>query len=82
MTAAFGSQLGLYVVNGSQVQVPTSDLSVPSSVAGSVLAVTGLSSFGHQVRTFDLGAPAGFINGTPCSSHYGAQKALDLPIPG
>jgi subtilase family serine protease len=81
MTAAFGVQLGLYEVEGLQVQVqaPASDLSVPSSLAGSVLAVTGLSSFGHQVRTFDLGAPAGFVNGTPCSSYYGAQKALDRP---
>ena len=32
VSAAFGTQLGLFVVNGKQVQAPTSDLSVPSTV--------------------------------------------------
>jgi subtilase family serine protease len=79
MTAAFGAQLALYSVNGEQAQAPTSDLSVPSSLADSVLAVTGLVPLGHRVEPADLGAPAAFVNGTPCSSYYGEQKAQDLP---
>ena len=27
----------------------------------------------------DLGAPSGFVNGTPCSSYYGEKTALDMP---
>jgi subtilase family serine protease len=79
MTAAFGAQLALYSVNGEQTQAPTSDLSVPSSLADSVLAVTGLVPLGHRVERADLGAPAGFVNGSPCSSYYGEQKAQTLP---
>src|SRR5262249_22710337 len=60
INAAFGTQLALFKVDGSLQQAPTSDLSVPSSVASSVLAVTGLSRFGHQAKPADFGAPAAF----------------------
>jgi subtilase family serine protease len=76
---AFGAPLGLYAVDGRQEQAPTADLSVPGSVAGSVLAVTGLTQLGHMIKPTDLGAPAGFVNATPCSSYYGEKKATDLP---
>ena len=79
ISSAFGTQLGYFSVNGQQVQAPTTDLSVPSSVAGSVLAVTGLTPVGHMVKPADLGAPAAFVNATPCSSYYGQQKASNLP---
>jgi subtilase family serine protease len=79
VTVAFGSQLGLFNVNGKQVQAPTSDLSVPSTVASSVYAVTGLTPVGHIVKTSDLGAPDGFVNATPCSSYYGEKMATTLP---
>jgi subtilase family serine protease len=76
---AFGTQLGLFSVQGKQVQAPTSDLSVPDAVAGVVLAVTGLTPVGHVVSPSDLGAPAGFVNATPCSSYYGEKTANTLP---
>ena len=79
VTAAFGSQLGLFTVNGKQVQAPTSDLSIPSTVASSVAAVTGLTPVGHIVKTADLGAPDGFVNATPCSSYYAEKLATTLP---
>jgi subtilase family serine protease len=79
MASAFGTQLSLYAVNGQQVQAPSCDLSVPDSLAGSVLAITGLTPLGHQVSPSDLGAPAAFVNGTPCSAYYGEQKAQSLP---
>ena len=58
INAAFGTQLALYQVNGTQQRAPSSDLSVPSALAGSVLAVTGLSPFGHATKPADFGAPA------------------------
>jgi subtilase family serine protease len=79
IASAFGTTLGLYSVNGTTQQAPESDLSVPTSVAGSVLAVTGLAQFGHTITPSDLGHPAAFVNGTPCSSYYGQQKALNMP---
>jgi subtilase family serine protease len=80
MASAFGAQLGLYTVDGGkQVQAPTADLSVPGSVADSVVAVTGLTTYGHTVTHDDLGAPAGFRNARPCSGYYGQQVATDLP---
>ncbi len=82
INAAFGTQLAMYQVNGQQQQAPSTDLSVPSSVAGTVLAVTGLSPFGHFAKPADLGAPAAFVNATPCSSYYGQQNASTLPAFG
>jgi subtilase family serine protease len=79
VSAAFGTQLGLFAVNGKQVQAPTSDLSVPSNLGVTVLAISGLTPVGHVVRKADLGAPPGFVNATPCSSYYGQQYATTLP---
>ena len=79
VSAAFGTQLGLFVVNGKQVQAPTTDVSVPSTVSASVIAISGLTPVGHVVHNSDLGAPPGFVNGTPCSSYYAQQMATTLP---
>ncbi|HEY3921190.1 MAG TPA: S53 family peptidase, partial [Gaiellaceae bacterium] len=78
MQTAFGAQLGLYSVNGTSQQAPTSDFTVPSSVAGLVQTVTGLSTFGHFV-TDDFSPEAGFVNAQPCSSFYGQKSAQSLP---
>ena len=79
INTAFGTQLALYQVNGSQQQAPATDLSVPSALAGSVQAVTGLSEFGHATKPADFGAPAAHVNGAPCSNYYGEQVASTLP---
>jgi subtilase family serine protease len=79
INTAFGTQLARFAVNGKQVQAPAADVSVPDAVTAGVLAVTGLSTFGHLVKPADLGAPAGFVNGTPCSTFYGQQVASSLP---
>jgi subtilase family serine protease len=79
VSQAFGTTLAKFDYAGTTVQAPDSDLSVPSSVASSVLAVTGLSHAGHMVKPQDLGAPAGYVNATPCSSYYGQKKATSLP---
>jgi len=77
--AAFGTQLGTFVVDGQQQQAPTSDLSVPDTLSDSVLAVTGLSTLGHKVTPADFGAPDAYVNGLPCSAFYGQQAAKNLP---
>ena len=79
INAAFGTQLAVYHVNGTQQQAPSSDLSIPAALAGSVLAVTGLSPFGHATKPADFGAPPAVVNGTPCTSYYGQQLASTLP---
>jgi subtilase family serine protease len=79
INAAFGTQLALYKVNGTDQQAPSTDLTVPSTVASSILAVTGLSPFGHATKPADFGAPPAFVNATPCSSYYGQQAASTLP---
>jgi subtilase family serine protease len=77
--AAFGTQLAKFSVNGTIQQAPAVDLSVPDAVAGTVLAVTGLTTFGHATKPADFGPPPGFVNATPCSSYYGQQVASKLP---
>jgi subtilase family serine protease len=77
--AAFGTQVASYTVNGQTEQAPTSNISVPDSLSGLVTAVSGLTTLGHATAPADLGAPAGFVNATPCSSYYGEQKAQTLP---
>ena len=77
--AAFGTQLTSYVVQGKVEQAPSSDLSLPASVAGLVQAVSGLSTFGHRMSPGDMGAPAAFVPGQPCSDFYGQKRANMLP---
>lgn len=76
---AFGTDLAKFHYATGTVQAPATALSVPASVGGLVLSVTGLTPAGHLVQPGDLGAPAGFVNGTPCSSYYGEKKATDQP---
>ncbi len=79
INTAFGTQLGTFVIQGQTTQAPTTDLSVPDALSSVVLAVTGLTQFGHQVKPSDFGAPAAFVNSTQCSSYYGQQRASNLP---
>src|SRR5260370_14361113 len=76
---AFGTTLSTFNVNGKSEQAPSQDVSVPDEVAGSVTAVTGLTTFGHRVAPADLGAPSGFRNAQPCSTYYSQQVATTLP---
>ncbi|HEY0830565.1 MAG TPA: S53 family peptidase [Candidatus Dormibacteraeota bacterium] len=79
ITAAFGTQLSVFQVNGTLEQAPSQEVSVPDAIADSVTAVTGLTTFGHRLSPADLGSPAGFRNNTPCSSFYGQKMATTLP---
>jgi subtilase family serine protease len=77
--SAFGTSLAHYVVSGKVERAPTTDLSVPDSVAGLVQAVSGLTTLGHRMTPGDFGAPDAFVPGTPCSDFYGQKKANTLP---
>ena len=79
VAAAFGTQIVNYVVDGHGEHAPANDLSVPASVADLVQAVSGLTTFGHRVKTADFGPPDAFVPGTPCSSYYGEKIATSLP---
>ena len=78
INAAFGTQLTSYVVGGHAERAPATDLSVPVGLAGTVQAVTGITTFGHMVKQADFGPPDAFVPGTPCSAYYG-QKIADRP---
>ena len=79
---AFGVSINNYRHNGMTVQAPTSALSAPSSVASSVLAVSGVDTTPMIIRpASQKPAPPepGFRNATPCSSFYGEKLATTVP---
>ena len=81
---AFGTSLADYLVNGKQAQAPVADASVPDSLAGLVMTVTGLSTLGHVMKPADFGAPAAFVNATPCSRFVRrpvGEDAAAVPAP-
>ena len=78
--SAFGVSFGEYAVNGLTLRAPSSDISVPSSLAGTVDAVVGLDQSAALVHTDRAGieAPApspGFRNARPCSAYWGEQQS-------
>jgi subtilase family serine protease len=77
--AAFDTGLARYAVNGKQAQAPTSAVTVPDSLAGIVLGVTGLSTLNHAVQPGDFGAPDAYVNSTTCSSYYDEKLAAAQP---
>src|SRR4051794_38317531 len=77
--AAFGVSIERYRHNGLTVQAPTGALSAPTSVAGEVLAVSGIDTTPSIVRPAAPPKPpeSGFRNASPCSAYYGEKIASD-----
>jgi subtilase family serine protease len=80
---AFGVTFGEYAVDGLTLMSPSSDISVPASLAGSVEAVLGLDQSDALVHTDHIvndatPAPA-FVNAGPCSTYYGQKTATAWP---
>jgi subtilase family serine protease len=78
--AAFGVQFGQYSVNGLTLRSPSSDVSVPSSLAAVVEGVVGLDQSAALVHTDNVssdapGPSAGFRNARPCSAYWGEQQS-------
>jgi subtilase family serine protease len=75
---AFGTQIERYRHRGKNVQAPASTLTVPASLASSVLTVSGLDTTPKATKPASKQAappPAGFRNARPCSLYYGQVKA-------
>ncbi len=74
-SAAFGTSFGMYRINGKVLRSPRGNLSVPTSIAGSVAGVLGLDESGLLVKlnhVVDKSAPpsAGFRNAPPLSTFW------------
>ena len=70
--SAFSTTLGYYEVNGQQVQLADSALSIPSSLSDVVSSVMGVN---QQIATTDQepAPPTGFRNPEPCSAYFGQK---------
>jgi subtilase family serine protease len=83
--AAFGASFGMYNVQGLTVRSPSSDVSIPSSLAGIVSGVIGLddsAQFVHTDHTFgDAPPPRAFVSAQPCSAYWGEKPATGFTDP-
>jgi subtilase family serine protease len=92
---AFGTALENYKVNGHVVRMATREMSVPASVAGSVVGAMGIN---QEIATAGVAAgsaasaraaaspastfppaPAAFVTAPPCGSYYGAKTTKVTP---
>jgi len=71
----FGTSLKLYRHAGKVQRAPAANLSLPASMNGKVMGVTGLESVPAHVSPALTGPPLGFQNARPCSLFYGQVKA-------
>lgn len=75
---AFSTTIAKYTHDGMAVQANTTPLTVPASIAASVLTVTGIDttpSFVKAQAVAPAPPPAGYNNGRPCSQYYGQLMA-------
>ena len=83
--AAFGTSFGMYSVQGLTVRSPSSDVSIPSSLAGIVYGIIGLfdsSPFALTNHTRgDAPLPAAFVNAQPCSTYWGEKQVVGFTNP-
>jgi subtilase family serine protease len=77
ITRAFGTALATYKYRGAQYWAPVSEPTVAASIAGKILAVTGLQN--ADVATAGAAPPGAFVNAPPCSTYWGQQMATDQP---
>ncbi len=84
-SAAFGTSFGMYKVDGLTVRSPSSEISIPGSLAGIVSAVIGLDDSAQFVHADHLSGeappPAAFVSAQPCSSYWGEKQAVGFTNP-
>jgi subtilase family serine protease len=79
--AAFGTTFGMYSVDGLTLRSPSRDLTVPTSIAGSISGVLGLDDVAQTVHTnhikADPNAPPSpaFVNAPPLADYWGQLTA-------
>jgi subtilase family serine protease len=79
---AFGVTFANYTdPSGQTARAPQSAATVPSSVAGDVLAVSGLDTGSHQMKPGDTLPPPGpnYWVAPPTSTYYGSKIAYNEP---
>ena len=84
--SAFGTSFGTYSVAGMVLRSPSSNISMPASIAGFVSGVVGLDESAALVHTniaSEPGAPppAAFVSAQPCSTYWGQKTTNDLTVP-
>jgi len=82
---AFGTTFGTYRVTGTTLRSPSSDISLPSSIAGFVSGVVGLdesAALVHPDIAGEPGAPpsAAFVNAPPCSHYWNETTTNALTV--
>jgi subtilase family serine protease len=82
---AFGVNFGMYNVDGLTVRSPSSDVSIPNSLAGIVNGVIGLDDSAQFVFTNhtvgDAPPPAAFVSAQPCSAYWAEKQAVGFTNP-
>lgn len=83
---AFATSFGLYTVQGVTLRAPTSDPSVPASLAGMISGVIGLDQTAQLVHLNIASEPdapptPAFVSAQPCSSFWGEKLATPYPNP-
>src|SRR5713101_8344958 len=83
--AAFGTSFGMYSISGLTLRSPSSDVSIPDSLAGIVSGVIGLDDSAQLVHTNhvtgDAPPPAAFVSAQPCSTFWGEMLAAGFTNP-
>ncbi|RDG38884.1 S53 family peptidase [Streptomyces corynorhini] len=81
MERAFSTRLRNYAKDGHTYRAPESAPSVPDSLNGAVLTVTGLDNAPHKARHDDTLPPPDevFRNAGPFSTYYGSRTDPKLP---
>src|SRR3989454_9466213 len=82
---AFGTNIGMYRVNGLTIRSPSSDLSIPSNLASVVSGIMGLDDSSQFVVTNhtvgDAPPPPAFVSAQPCSTYWAEKLATGFTNP-
>jgi subtilase family serine protease len=75
----------MYSIQGLTLRSPSSEVSVPNSLAGVVSGVVGLDDSAQLVHTNhttgDAPPPAAFVSAQPCSNYWGEKQAVGFTNP-
>jgi len=82
--ATFATSFGMYSTKGLTLRSPSSDVSIPDSLAGIVSGVIGLDDSAQLVFTdhiVEAPPPAAFVSAQPCSLYWGQEQAVGFTNP-
>jgi subtilase family serine protease len=80
---AFSITFGAYRgADGSVYRAPDQAASVPASISGDIVSVTGLDTAKHFMKPADTlpPPPGNYFVGTPCASYFGQKYATSAPL--